>query len=188
MPISDDAARAEQIRDIAEILARGLDRLFNSQGRIRSQQTTPDPSHLIQVLGTAFTVDEPVPDLLEKYLGDHLLANCYRDFFRGTEYLRSLPASVSLLGISCPMGPQIFPALLLARCIKELRPDVRVLMGGPSWSLMARSELDLVLRTERSIDAVVLMEGEIPLAALTEQAQARRFCSASCRCCWGQHD
>ena len=34
MPISDDAARAEQIRDIAEILARGIDRLFNSRDSV----------------------------------------------------------------------------------------------------------------------------------------------------------
>ena len=34
MPISDDDARAEQIRDIAEILARGLDRLFNSRDSV----------------------------------------------------------------------------------------------------------------------------------------------------------
>ena len=34
MPISDDDARAEQIRDIAEILARGLQRLFNSRDSV----------------------------------------------------------------------------------------------------------------------------------------------------------
>ena len=40
MPISDDAARAEQIRDIAEILARGLQRLFNSRDSV--SQSSPD--------------------------------------------------------------------------------------------------------------------------------------------------
>ena len=30
MPISEEAARAERIREVAEILARGLDRLFKS--------------------------------------------------------------------------------------------------------------------------------------------------------------
>ncbi len=34
MPISDDAARAEHIRDIAEILARGLQRLLNSRDSV----------------------------------------------------------------------------------------------------------------------------------------------------------
>ena len=40
MPISDDAARAEHIRDIAEILARGLQRLFNSRDSV--SQSPPD--------------------------------------------------------------------------------------------------------------------------------------------------
>ena len=40
MPISDDAARAEQIRDIAEILARGLQRL--SHARESSEKSSPD--------------------------------------------------------------------------------------------------------------------------------------------------
>lgn len=31
MPISEEAARAERIREVAEILARGLDRLFKSR-------------------------------------------------------------------------------------------------------------------------------------------------------------
>jgi len=31
MPISEEAARAERIRELAEILARGLDRLFKSR-------------------------------------------------------------------------------------------------------------------------------------------------------------
>ena len=34
MPISVNDARAEQIRDIAEILARGIDRLFNSRDSV----------------------------------------------------------------------------------------------------------------------------------------------------------
>ena len=40
MPISDDAARTEQIRDIAEVLARGLQRLFNSRDSV--SQSLPD--------------------------------------------------------------------------------------------------------------------------------------------------
>ena len=40
MPISDDDARAEQIRDIAEILARGLQRL--SHARESSEKSSPD--------------------------------------------------------------------------------------------------------------------------------------------------
>ena len=40
MPISDDAARAERIRDIAEILARGLQRL--SHARESSEKSSPD--------------------------------------------------------------------------------------------------------------------------------------------------
>ena len=39
MPISDDAARAEHIRSIAEILARGLDRLFNSRDSVSQSPT-----------------------------------------------------------------------------------------------------------------------------------------------------
>ena len=40
MPISDDAARAEQIRDIAEILARGFQRLSHARDSV--SQSLPD--------------------------------------------------------------------------------------------------------------------------------------------------
>ena len=40
MPISDDDARAKRIRDIAEVLVRGIDRLFNS--RDSASQSPPD--------------------------------------------------------------------------------------------------------------------------------------------------
>lgn len=34
MPISDDAARTEQIREVASLLAQGLQRLFNSRDSV----------------------------------------------------------------------------------------------------------------------------------------------------------
>ena len=40
MPISDDAARAEDLRDIAEVLSCGLKRLFNSRDSV--SQSPPD--------------------------------------------------------------------------------------------------------------------------------------------------
>lgn len=47
MPISEEAARAERIRNVAEILARGLDRLFKSRDSQRESRRDalnfPDP-------------------------------------------------------------------------------------------------------------------------------------------------
>ena len=40
MPISNDVARAERIREIAEVLARGLQRLVNSRDSV--SQSSPD--------------------------------------------------------------------------------------------------------------------------------------------------
>jgi len=38
MPISEEAARVERIRELAEILARGLDRLFKSRDSQRESR------------------------------------------------------------------------------------------------------------------------------------------------------
>ena len=47
MPISEEAARADRIREVAEIMARGLDRLFKSRESQRESHrdalSFPDP-------------------------------------------------------------------------------------------------------------------------------------------------
>ena len=50
-----------------------------------------------------------------------------------------------LVGISVPMGPQLVPSLLLASHLKAARPQVKVVLGGPTLSLMDTTEIESLL-------------------------------------------
>lgn len=81
-------------------------------------------------------------------------------------------ADTSLVGISVPMGPQLVPALLFALRLKEIRPTLRVVLGGPALSLMLVPELEQLLIDYPEVDAIVRFDGEFPLLSLARQAEA----------------
>ncbi|MEV7612807.1 radical SAM protein [Streptomyces sp. NPDC089799] len=86
-----------------------------------------------------------------------------------------VPERTTLVGISVPMGPQLVPALLLSLRLKAVRPDLRVVLGGPALSLMLLPELEALLRAFPEVDAVVRFDGEFPLLALSRQAESGRW-------------
>ncbi|HEU4410558.1 MAG TPA: radical SAM protein [Polyangiaceae bacterium] len=128
---------------------------------------------LVAELARALHVDELVAQLCSPAFGDSDVGRAYTAFFSQStlvERLRHEPPDV--VGISVPMGPQLGPALLLARLVKELRPATRVVLGGATLTLMALPDLAALLRLVPAVDAVVRHEGEAPAVALAAQLDA----------------
>jgi radical SAM superfamily enzyme YgiQ (UPF0313 family) len=99
------------------------------------------------------------------------MVSIYRDFYHRNG-IRDRVAGAALVGISVPMGPQLVAALVLAAEVKAADPEVRVVLGGPVFSLMALPDLEILLAHHRAVDAVVRFDGEFPLLALARQALA----------------
>jgi hypothetical protein len=95
----------------------------------------------------------------------------YRDFYRRNGIAERV-SGATLVGVSVPMGPQLLAALTLAAVIKEANPGLRVVFGGPVFSLMDLGDLETLLRHHRAVDAAVRFDGEFPLLALARQALA----------------
>jgi DNA repair photolyase len=156
------AARWLDARDPDALVAPDGRHLFGAAGRNREA---------MMVFADAYSID-PDAGVLAASPNADPRAQVYEDFFAGHPLLDRLPASVRLLGISVPMGPQLLPTLLYARMATERRPDLRVVVGGATMSLLNDDDLAALLLANPAIDAVVRYDGELPLAALVEQAAA----------------
>lgn len=77
-----------------------------------------------------------------------------------SELIRVKPA---IIGFSCYVW-SIDKALILARQLKHALGDLKIVLGGPEASVRA----DGILRAEKSIDAVVINEGEEAFKGLIE--------------------
>ncbi|MBT2450997.1 radical SAM protein [Streptomyces sp. ISL-43] len=143
--------------------------LFDAEGRHAFAADT-GAAYLLSALAKPYLVD-PEPE----WLGDGELlgsgrTEVYRAFYERLGLGRRIPGDVRLFGISVPMGPQLIPALLLAEAVKRARPELRVVLGGPTLSLMQEEDLSVLLRTHHQVDAVIRFDGELPLVRLYEQA------------------
>lgn len=145
--------------------------LFDGEGRHAFAADT-GPAYLLSALAKPYLID-PAPE----WLGDADLlhsgpTDIYREFYRRLDLAARIPADACLFGITVPMGPQLVPALLLAEAVKRERKDVRVVLGGPTLSLMQEEDLALLLRTHPQVDAVIRFDGEVPLSRLHDQSRA----------------
>lgn len=77
-----------------------------------------------------------------------------------------MAGDVSVVGIQCHWSFYQSGALQTARLCRELRPDIKVVLGGAHASSLPRALLDF----EQSIDAIVVGEGEIAMEALANAA------------------
>ena len=154
----------------ARWLSRNKDSLFTADGRYDFSNET-GPSFLLQALAKPYLID---PDI--SWLTDELNAGgsselrVFDTFFREADLERQIEPDVKIIGISIPMGPQLVPALLLGQRLRELRPGVRIVLGGPTLSLMDPHELGIMLKRHRAIDAAVRFDGEYPLGLLASQS------------------
>ncbi len=159
----------------ARLIHRHRHLLFDEHGRDRFRPNAPGPAHLLfNVAQMYHLVFDPVT-LQQPDFYDTSAARFYIDFYHWSGYLESLPPKIHTIGISVPMGPQLVPALILARHIKRQRPDITVIFGGPTLSLMNLKDLDQLLTTVKDIDAVVRFDGELPLLRLVEQRRHQQW-------------
>jgi hypothetical protein len=159
----------------ARLLQQQKHLLFDEQGRHRFRDDKPGPGHLLSYLAKPCLIDLPLPTCLDQDQSEWPNSDIYERFFDTCGYLRNLPRSVRLIGISVPMGPQLLPALMLARHIKKARPQVHVVLGGPTMSLMSDSMRGLLLSRCPEVDLIVRFEGERPLTTLAQQIQADKW-------------
>jgi hypothetical protein len=161
----------------ARVLLRDSSQLFDAAGRHRFAH--PGPGKMVAQLARPLLVDVPLAELLAGGEAARLLHEVYFPFFAATRIEERIAGSSSLVGISVPMGPQLAPALMLTRYLKQARPELRVIWGGPTLSLMNTDDLELLLRSCPELDAVVRFDGELPLLALAQQARSGDWSPAS---------
>ena len=164
------------IASCARWARRERTRLIDEKGRYILGRNTP-LGYVVEELAQPFVID-PGPGALASLTaerrGTHPLKTHAR-FLEWADCRNEIPASIRLLGISVPMGPQIVPALLLAQVLKAARPDLRIVLGGPALSLMDSQNLDELLKNHRTVNAVVRFDGEFPLLGLARQLRAREW-------------
>ncbi|MEX0972381.1 MAG: radical SAM protein [Solirubrobacterales bacterium] len=153
----------------AQVLARRRAELFDEEGRHRFDGQGPGLGYLLKALAEPFLIDETIESLCARDLERWQPARWYDRLYNRLGYATRLATAVRLVGISVPMGPQLAPALLLARHVARARPDARIVLGGPTFSLMADRDLSLLLERFPEIAAVVRYDGELPLTALARQ-------------------
>lgn len=116
----------------------------------------------------------PDSSVLDGRFEDSVLIDAYERFFAAEVdvILRSAPAD-AIVGISVPMGPQLLPALVLGRILREASGErtIRIVLGGPAISLLAEHDIDRLLRHHPALDCIVRFDGEGPILALARQVE-----------------
>lgn len=170
----------------ARLLLRFRARLFDQKGRHLFQDRPNNPAYLLRALARPYRIDLPLSELVSADFQQRPIIRFYETFFDRTGYAQSIDASVQTIGISVAMGPQLAPSLILARCLKNWRADLTIILGGPTLSLIKPKDLEMLLLFNTAIDAVVRFEGEGPLLELVRQKQKgtwspERVTGVSCR-------
>jgi hypothetical protein len=154
---------------------RNKRQLLDNQGRLLlRREDGGDYRHVIEILSRPFFTDGGVGAHWHidqvRHPGDTYVA-----FYEWCAIAKRLPTDVSLIGISVPMGPQLLPALLLADHLKMVRPDVPIVFGGPTLSLMDVADSEKLLASHPAVNCIVRYDGEFPLLELAQQALAAKW-------------
>ncbi|HZH16134.1 MAG TPA: radical SAM protein [Archangium sp.] len=154
----------------AELLLENPEFARDSEGRHRSQDDGRG-FEMVGELARALYLDADLEALADGEPEPSAVVRQYQAFFEASGVARLLEHDSVAIGISVPMGPQLCPTLLLARYLKSLRPDARIILGGPVLTLMSPQRLHALLERFPCVDAVVRYEGEGPIRALAEQLE-----------------
>ena len=146
--------------------------LLDEQGKHLFCEDSSDLAYLLNTLARPYRIDIPLSVMTNPGFYDQPEAVVYRTFLERTNYAETLPTSIHTVGVSIPVGPQLAPALILARYFKTLRPDLAIILGGSTISLMTLADVEKILVCNPAVDAVVRCDGERPLEALLEQRRA----------------
>lgn len=156
----------------ARLLTRYGHSLLDKQGKHLFREDSSDLAYLLNILAQPYRIDIPLSAMTNPGFYDQPEAVVYRTFFENTNYAETLPTSIHTVGVSIPVGPQLAPTLIFARYLKILRPDLAIILGGSTISLMALDDVEKILVCNPAVDAIVRSDGERPLEALLEQRQA----------------
>jgi hypothetical protein len=158
--------------------------LISESGVFQFGPTTP-LGYVMEELARPFVLN-PNQDVLfgtEEAHNSPWALQWHRQFMDTRDWSDLLPASVQLIGISVPMGPQILPAVIMARAVRQAGFSARIVLGGPAVSLMDDKDLERLIRTHPAIDAVVRFDGEDPVLSLTLQISNGDWSPASVSGC-----
>ncbi|RJO61840.1 MAG: radical SAM protein [Dehalococcoidia bacterium] len=156
----------------ARMLARYNHLLFDDQGRHRFREDSSEAAYLLNILVKPYRLDMALGDMTQTGLSQTPGARIFREFYKQIKFIHALPASVHTVGIVVPVGPQLGPALILGSYLKEIIPQLAVILGGPTMSLMAPGGIERIISSNPAIDAIVSSDGEYPLKSLVEQKRA----------------
>jgi Radical SAM superfamily len=159
----------------ARTLLRSRHLLFDQEGRHAFRGDIAGPGYLLKALAQPYLIDITLREAVKRGLSGWARADWYRQFYEYTGYVEILPSNIQIVGITVPMGPQLIPALILAEQIHKLKPDIAVVLGGPSLSLMDIEDVQLLLETFTCVSAIVRFDGELPLAELVRQRRNNRW-------------
>lgn len=157
----------------ARLLSQNIHLLFDGQGRHRFREDSSEAAYLLNMLVKPYRLDMALEDMTQTALSQIPGGHVFSEFYKQNIFIRTLAASVQIVGIVVPVGPQLGPALVLGRYLKEIIPQVAVILGGPTMSLMAQASIERILSSNPAIDAIVISDGELPLKALAEQRRAK---------------
>lgn len=129
-----------------------------------------DNAGVLKIIAEPFLID-PGRAALDSPEQSFQWQDLYERFFRASGIIDQT-GHARLAGISVPMGIQLVPALILSRLLKHVHPSLRLVLGGPSISLMDLDDLGYLLERNPHIDACVRFDGEYPLRELARQAVA----------------
>lgn len=128
-------------------------------------------SWALNAIASSFRFDPSLEEIVGGEMPEEV-ERLLEEFYDTVGVSERISPEVLLVGISAPMGPQLLPSLWLAQRIKRDRPELRVVLGGPSVSLMDSGDLEQILSGHPAVDAAVRFDGEGPLLALSQQATA----------------
>ncbi|MDN2567972.1 cobalamin-dependent protein [Aquibium sp. A9E412] len=157
-------------RSAAQLVAADPTGIVDRAGRHLPQEGN-DAHALAVELSRPLHVDRPLDEIVGAGFAASAAARAYDGFFAASALPAALEATTDGVGISVPMGPQLAPAVLLARHVRARRPDLKIVVGGPTVTLMADAMLAHLLAQVPEIDAAVRYEGEEALLALASQCR-----------------
>jgi hypothetical protein len=159
----------------ARLLTRYGHLLLDKKGKHLFHEDSSDLAYLLHLLAQPYRIDKPLSIMTDPGFYDQPEAVVYRTFLERTNYAGILPTSIHTVGVSIPVGPQLAPALILARYLKNHQPDLAIIFGGSTISLMTSADVEKILLCNHAVDAVVRCDGERPLELLLEQRRAGRW-------------
>jgi hypothetical protein len=131
-------------------------------------------AYVPELLAQPFSVDPDLNDVANIWARGEVI-DFYRRFYGEVAVEDRVPEGCRIVGISIPMGPQLVPGLALAEYLKERHPTVKVVVGGPTLSLLRAELLETLLARNTAVDCVVRYDGEIPLLSLCDQISRNRW-------------